>query len=115
MSAQEVYDFLTHLPGLGPKSALCVMMYSLDFDVFPVDVHVNRVAARIGAIPSGLKHYQAQQRLPALVPKGLSRKLHIAFVVHGRKICFSKRPACERCPISDLCKHGRNRILSKHD
>jgi endonuclease III len=57
MAPRELFDFLTGLPGIGPKSALCVMMYSLDHDVFPVDVNVQRVAERLGIIPFGLKHY----------------------------------------------------------
>jgi endonuclease-3 len=77
MAPQAVYEYIVQLPGMGPKSALCVMMYSLGHDVFPVDSNVRRVAARLGAIPAGLKHYQAQQLLPPLVPTGRSRELHV--------------------------------------
>jgi len=110
MPAAEVYRFLTGLPGMGPKSALCVMMYSLNFDVFPVDVNVRRVARRLGAIPSGLKHYRAQQRLPSLVPDGRSKELHIGLVVLGRTVCLPRTPHCDRCPINDLCRVGRARL-----
>ncbi len=107
MSAREAFDFLNALPGMGPKSALCVMMYSLDHDAFPVDVNVQRVASRLGAIPAGLKHWQAQQRLPALVPEGRSKDLHIGLVVHGRSICLPRTPRCESCVLSDLCRCDR--------
>ena len=95
------------LSAAGPKPALCVMMYSLDADVFPVDVNVQRIAARMGAIPRGLKHYQAQQQLPPLVPAGRSRELHIAMVVHGRTTCLPRKPRCESCGIVEFCRYGR--------
>jgi endonuclease III len=110
MSAQEVYDFLIDLPGMGPKSALCVMMFSLGHDAFPADANVQRVASRLGAIPAGLKHYQAQQRLPALVPDGRSKELHIGLVVHGRTTCLPRKPRCEECLLADLCGFGRERL-----
>jgi endonuclease III len=113
MPAREAYYFLVNLPGMGPKSAFCVMMYSLGHDVFPVDVNVQRVAARVGALRKNLKHYQAQQQLPPLVPAGRSRELHIGMVVLGRKICLPRSPRCEECPIEDLCATGRERRRRK--
>jgi endonuclease III len=107
MNEQELFAFLTNLPGMGPKSAFCVMMYSLDVDVFPVDANVQRIAERMGAIPTGLKHYQAQQRLPSLIPLGRSRELHITMVAHGRKVCLPRVPKCGECCIRELCKQGR--------
>lgn len=107
MPAREAFDLLNALPGMGPKSALCVMMYSLDHDTFPVDANVQRVANRLGAIAPGLKHWQAQQRLPALVPEGRSKELHIGLVVHGRKICLPRKPRCASCLLADLCKYGK--------
>lgn len=113
MTATEAYSFLTGLPGLGPKSALCVMMYSLDFDVFPVDVHVQRILARLGAIPNGLKHYRAQALAPPLVPDGASKVLHIGLVVHGRQVCLPAAPRCGECVIGDLCRTGRKFLRSR--
>ncbi len=107
MSAQEVYSFLTALPGLGPKSAFCVMMCSLNFDVFPVDVNVSRIAVRLGAVPAGLKHYEYQKRVPSLIPNGRSKELHVSMVVHGRTICLPKNPKCTSCPIRALCSFGK--------
>jgi len=105
----DVYKYLTSLPGVGPKSAFCVMMWSLDFDVLPVDVNVQRIAARLGVIPTGLKHYQAQQRFPRFAPENRSRELHTVFMVHGRKVCVPGKPKCGECVVSDLCRTGRKR------
>lgn len=110
MSPAEVFSYLTALPGVGPKSALCVMMWSLEVDVFPVDVNVQRIAARIGVISEGLKHYQAQQLLPKFVPEGRSRELHTVFMVHGRETCVPGVPKCGNCEIADLCRTGRKFI-----
>jgi len=108
MSALDVYEFLVSLPGMGPKSAFCVMMFSLGHDVFPVDVNVQRIAARVGAIRTGIKHYQAQQLLPPLMPEGRSKEMHIGMVVHGRRVCLPRIPRCGACAIADLCKTGLN-------
>ena len=107
MSSNEAFEFLTSLPGVGPKSALCVMMYSLDHDVFPVDVNVHRIAERLGALPAGLKHYEAQAQLPAAIPSGASKALHIGLVVHGRQICKPLRQKCDVCFLRRFCDYPR--------
>lgn len=115
MTAEEAFNYMTGLPGMGPKSALCVMMCSLDFDVFPVDANVARATERMGAIPAGLKHYQAQQRLPALVPEGRCKELHVGLLVHGRTTCLPRRPRCDSCVIRDMCKFGKKMLGNRED
>jgi len=110
LSAEEVYAYLRSLPGIGPKSAFCVMMYSLGFDVFPVDAHVQRVLHRIGIPQNGAKHYHAQEQLPAFIPEGRSRELHVALVLHGRAVCKPISPLCSLCPISTLCSTASRRL-----
>ena len=109
LSAEDAYAALRSLPGVGPKSALCVMMYSLGFDVFPVDVHARRVLGRVGLIGPGTKHYHAQDVLPGFVPPERSKELHVALVVHGRRICKPRAPHCDDCPITHLCATGSKR------
>ena len=104
------YAYLVNLPGVGPKSAFCIMSMSLDADVFAVDINVQRIAERIGAIPRGLKHYQAQNRLPGMIPTGRSRDLHVGMVVHGRTICLTRNPRCGECVLLDLCRFGKRRV-----
>lgn len=114
LDAHRAYAYLTSLPGLGPKSALCVMMYSLDFDVFPVDINVQRIFERLGVLPAGLKHYRAQAIAPASVPRGLAKTLHIGLVVHGRRICTPLNPRCDECTLVTLCRHGKHRRHQHH-
>lgn len=106
MSAEEAFSYLTSLPGVGPKSALCIMMCSLGFDVFPVDVNVQRICERLGVLPHDEKHYVAQARLPQYVPTGFSKRLHVAMVVHGRKVCRPGKPKCGVCVIRNFCRYG---------
>ncbi len=108
MLPDAVFQYLTSLPGLGPKSAFCVMMWSLGIDVLPVDVNVQRIAARMGVIPMGLKHYQAQQQLPKFIPDGRSLELHTVFVVHGRRVCIPRKPKCSKCIIRQHCNLGKH-------
>lgn len=109
MTASEAYTFLAGLPGLGSKSALCVMMCSLGHDVFPVDVNVSRMAVRLGAVPAHRKHYHYQKLLPPLVPDGRSKELHVGMVVHGRTVCVPRNPKCDGCLIRYLCKYWKKR------
>ena len=109
LDSRAAFEFLLSLPGVGPKSAFCVMMYSLDWDVFPMDANVQRIAARMGAIPYGLNHVEGQRELARLTPDGRSRELHIVLVVHGRVTCVPRNPKCERCPVIDLCAFGKKR------
>lgn len=113
-SDEEVADFLTNLPEVGPKSAYCVMMYSLGRDVFPVDTHVARVLERVGLFGSlgfslaGLHRKEIQKRLAQLIPPDLRYSLHVNLIAHGRKFCTSSDPNCEFCPINRFCQHFRS-------
>jgi len=105
----ESYPFLLSLPGIGPKSAFCVMMYSMRADVFPVDVNVQRIAERMGIIAPKLKHYTAQSTLASIAPDGCSRTLHVGMVAHGRKICLPVDPKCGQCVLRSECRYGKKR------
>ncbi len=111
MDDAELFEYLTSLPGVGPKSAFCVMVMSLGRDVFPVDVNVHRMARRLGAIPSGLKHFEAQKQLPPLIPRGMGKELHIAMVIHGRKICLPRNPNCGLCVVRRFCEFPRKSAI----
>lgn len=94
---------LTALPGVGVKSAKCVAMYSLGRQVLPVDVHVARVAQRLGYLPAGLTLEQADRTLEPQVPPELRFDVHVLFVRHGRVTCRKPSPRCEACPLAPTC------------
>lgn len=112
-SDEEVLSFLCELPEIGPKSAACVMVCSLDRPAFAVDAHVGRVLERIGVFSRvgielvGTDHKVKQRLLWDAVPPALRYVLHVNLLVHGRETCLPARPRCSACPIVDECGRGR--------
>jgi endonuclease III len=102
-SDREIAEYLTSLPGVGPKSAAVVLAFSLGRPALPVDTHVHRVAGRLGLVPAGTTAVRAQVLLERLVPPPLRIPMHVGLIRHGRKICRAGRPRCEDCPLQDLC------------
>jgi DNA (cytosine-5)-methyltransferase 1 len=103
----RTFRYLTSLEGIGPKSAYCIMMYSLNRSVFPVDAHINRICQRCGIIPMGLDHKKGQALLADVFPKRLRYSLHVNLLCHGRDVCHPRNPACSKCSISGFCKFRR--------
>ena len=105
LSDEEAGRFLTSLPGVGPKTAACVLLFSLGRPVMPVDTHVYRVARRLALIPRAVSAERAHPRLTEMVgedPRQLYAT-HVALVRHGRRVCRAQRPRCEACPLAGLC------------
>jgi endonuclease-3 len=102
-----VEDYLTSLPGVGPKTAACVLVFSMGRPAFPIDTHVHRVAARLGWIPPRTTAEQAHRILGPAVPPGIRYDLHLALITHGRTVCHAQRPRCGACVLRDRCAYGR--------
>ena len=100
---RDVDEYLVSLPGVGPKTAACVLAFSLGRPALPVDTHVHRVATRLGMLPEGAPASRAHDLLRDLVPPRLRVEMHVGLIRHGRTTCRAGRPACERCPLVDLC------------
>jgi endonuclease-3 len=92
---------------VGPKTAACVLLFSMGRPAFPVDTHVHRVTARLGWIPPGATAERAHQLLGPRVPAGIRYDLHVGLVTHGRTVCKAQRPRCSACVLRDLCAFGR--------
>jgi endonuclease-3 len=103
-----VEEYLTSLPGVGPKTAACVLVFSMGRPAFPVDTHVHRVAVRLGWIPPKTTAEAAHRLLAAMVPPGIRYDLHMALITHGRMVCKAQRPRCEACILRDACAYGRS-------
>ncbi len=103
----EVEEYLTSLPGVGPKTAACVLVFSMGRAAFPIDTHVHRVTARLGWIPAGASAERAHQLLGRLVPPDIRYDLHVGLVTHGRTVCKAQRPRCSDCVLRALCAFGR--------
>ncbi|HZA27058.1 MAG TPA: endonuclease III [Actinomycetota bacterium] len=102
-SDADVRDYLTSLPGVGPKTAACVLAFSLGRAVIPVDTHVHRVATRLGLLPADTSAARAHQVLDALIPPRLRLSMHVGLIRHGRTVCRAGRPFCEDCVLHHIC------------
>jgi endonuclease-3 len=100
---EEIDEYLSSLPGVGPKTVACVLAFSLGRPALPVDTHVHRVATRLGWIPPGMPAAKAHVALAELVPPRLRVAIHVGLIHLGREICKAGRPRCEECPLVDLC------------
>ena len=103
MPALDARNWLTSLPGVGPKTASIVLCFSFGMGVVPVDTHVFRVAQRLGIIPQKMNANKAHDALLDLVRPEDAYRFHMQLIVHGRKTCKAQRPGCGSCPIRDLC------------
>jgi endonuclease-3 len=100
---ERIKQYLLALPGVGPKTAACVLLFSLRRPVLPVDTHVHRVSGRLGLIGPRTTAEQAHDVLAAMVPPQKVYAFHVLLIEHGRKICHARRPECGQCVLSDVC------------
>ncbi len=100
----EDMDVLVGLPGVGRKTAGCVMVYSFGKPQIPVDVHVHRISNRIGLVKTRTPE-QTESELMRVVPKRYWITLNHTFVRFGQQLCRPLRPECWRCPINTLCEY----------
>jgi endonuclease III len=104
-SDAEIAEYLSSLPGVGPKTVAVVMGFAFGREAIPVDTHVHRVATRLGLVPKTSAE-RAQRLLEASVPDDLKTPLHMGLIRLGREICKAGRPRCEECPVFELCPTG---------
>jgi endonuclease III len=106
MPLAEAKRFLTGLPGVGPKTAACVLLFSLGLPALPVDTHVHRVSRRLGLIPDRMSADAAHEALEALLAPEDVYRFHVLLIRHGRRICKAPTPRCEVCPVRAPCPVG---------
>jgi endonuclease-3 len=104
LSCREAEGYLTSLRGVSEKVAKCVMIYTLAFDVLPVDSHVHRLATRLGWT-ARKRADQCHAELEALVKPPHRAAFHAAGVAHGRRVCRPVRPRCDCCAIRNYCMY----------
>ena len=90
-------------PGVGPKTADVVLLFSAKQPTIPVDTHVNRVAKRLGFAPEKADYETIRGCLMGLFDPVDYLSVHLLFIAHGRKTCKALRPLCKQCPVSALC------------
>ena len=103
MSLDDAKRWLRSLPGVGPKTAACVLLFALGRPALPVDTHVGRVAMRLGLVPARASAERAHDLLEAMLEPGQVYAFHVDLIQHGRRVCHARAPACERCPLRPRC------------
>jgi endonuclease-3 len=103
LSDQEILRYLLDFPGVGPKTAACVLLFSMGRSAFPVDTHIHRIATRLGFLDKKTASPEAHQILGDLVPTEMYLTLHLNLISHGRKICRAQTPLCDCCILADIC------------
>lgn len=106
-SIEEARSALRELPGVGPKTAACVMLFNLGLPAIPVDTHVHRASRRLGLIGPRVSANAAHAVLEEMVAPGDAYAFHVGLVRHGRRVCRAQRPLCEDCVLVDLCDYYR--------
>ena len=99
----QVAEYLTSLHGIGPKTAACVLAFSLGRPALPVDTHVHRIAIRLGLVPRKATAEATQRVLEELIGPRQRVPTHVRLIAHGRTSCTAQRPRCEECVLRDLC------------
>jgi endonuclease-3 len=108
LPVDEAMRWLVALPGVGPKTASCVLLFSLDVPVMPVDTHIHRIALRVGLVPAGTTADAAHALLTEMTPPDRMLEAHLLLIKHGRTTCTARRPRCEECVLLDMCDYGRS-------
>jgi endonuclease III len=106
----EARAYLTALPGVGRKTAACVLLFAFGMPDVPVDTHVSRVGTRLGLFRPGAPFEELHDEMLALTPRGGELELHVNLLRHGRRTCHAQRPACGDCALLRMCPFGRGLV-----
>jgi endonuclease-3 len=99
---------LTALPGVGRKTAACVLLFAYGKRDVPVDTHVSRVGTRLGLFRAGAPFEELHDTMLDLTPPGQELEFHVNLLRHGRRTCHARRPACSECALLRMCPTGYN-------
>src|SRR5205823_14256068 len=99
----EAQRYLVALPGVGRKTAACVLLFALGRRDVPVDTHVSRVGTRLGLFRPGAPFEELHDTMLAITPPGEELELHLNLLRHGRRTCYARRPNCPGCALQRMC------------
>jgi endonuclease III len=101
----RTFEELTSLPGVGPKTANCVLVFGYGIPAIPVDTHVHRIANRLGVVRTRTPE-ETEAALRERVAPRYWIPVNPLLVQHGQNLCRPNRPLCPKCPIADQCATG---------
>jgi endonuclease III len=99
----QARDYLVALPGVGRKTAACVLLFAFGLHDVPVDTHVSRVGMRLRLLRPGAPFAELHDQMLALTPPGQELELHVNLLRHGRRTCHARSPACDECALARMC------------
>jgi endonuclease-3 len=99
----QARDYLTSLPGVGRKTAACVLLFAYGLHDVPVDTHVSRVGTRLHLLRAGAPFNELHDEMLALTAPGQELELHVNLLRHGRRTCHARAPACSECALARMC------------
>jgi endonuclease-3 len=108
LPVDEARGRLTALPGVGRKTAACVLLFAYGKRDVPVDTHVSRVGTRLGLFREGASFEELHDTMLELTPRGQELEFHVNLLRHGRRTCHARRPKCDECALLRLCPTGYN-------
>jgi endonuclease III len=103
VSVPEAQRYLCSLPGVGRKTAACVLLFALGKRDVPVDTHVARVGTRLALLRHRAGFDELHDTMLAITPPGQELELHLNLLRHGRRTCYARRPNCAGCALNRLC------------
>ncbi|MGB5286850.1 MAG: endonuclease III [Ignavibacteriaceae bacterium] len=106
---EEILNDLTSIKGIGVKTASCVLLFSLDRNVCPVDTHVHRTLNRIGIIKTNTPD-KTFEKINGKLPEGIAHQFHTNLIKLGREICKPSKPLCSVCPLLKICKFRKKNL-----
>ena len=107
----EARDWLRSLPGVGTKTANCVLLFSVGQPALPVDTHVYRVTRRLGLVSEKASVERAHSLLEEAVRPADAYRFHVLVIEHGRRVCRARLPLCGDCVLWALCPGRREPAL----
>lgn len=100
---EQARAYLVALPGVGRKTAACVLLFAYGLRDVPVDTHVSRVGMRLHLLRPGAPFDELHDEMLALTPPGQELELHVNLLRHGRRTCHARRPECDVCALARMC------------
>jgi endonuclease-3 len=99
----DAQRYLCSLPGVGRKTAACVLLFALGMRDVPVDTHVSRVGTRLALFRPAAGFDELHDTMLAITPSGEELELHLNLLRHGRRTCYARRPNCRGCALQRMC------------
>jgi len=99
----DIRKYLLDLPGVGAKTAACVMLFDFKLPAFPVDTHIERVTKRFGIAGKKFSPEEISHYIEGVIPASRFLGGHVNIISHGRAVCHARRPDCKNCVLNEKC------------